>query len=263
MIQKVPSLRRRASALAGGVICAIATAFPAVADDHDALAILRSMSDFIAAQQTLHATFDSDIEVLTPALEKVQFSSSGEVMLARPDKLHVRRTGGYSDAALYFDGTTATLVSMSDNRFARLGESGTLEQFRDQMRQTGGVSLPGADLLMTDAFDILSADVIEAKHIGQGVIDGKLCEHLAFRNLDTDWQLWVATGDRPAPCKLVVTSKTLTGGPQYTLRIKTFETGVELAADAFTFTPPAGATEVALTALGDIDEIPPAAAPAE
>ena len=32
--------------------------------------------------------------------------------------------------------------------------------------------------------------------MGRGVIDGIECEHLAFRNPDTDWQLWVevATG---------------------------------------------------------------------
>ena len=40
------------------------------------------------------------------------------------------------------------------------------------------------------------ANVIDAKHIGRGVIDGVECEHLAFRNLDTDWQIWIEAGAR-------------------------------------------------------------------
>ena len=49
--------------------------------------------------------------------------------------------------------------------------------------------------------------MIEAKHIGRGVIDGVECEHLAFRNQDVDWQLWVQVGAKPIPCKYVITSK--------------------------------------------------------
>ena len=68
---------------------------------------------------------------------------------------------------------------------------------------------------------------MEAKHIGRGVIDGVECEHLAFRNFDTDWQLWVEVGDKPIPRKMVITSKTMNNAPQYTLRVKSWKTGVE------------------------------------
>ncbi len=59
--------------------------------------------------------------------------------------------------------------------------------------------MPGADLLLSNAYKALVDGVLEAKHIGRGVVDGVECEHLAFRNLDTDWQLWVEVGDRPSP----------------------------------------------------------------
>jgi len=54
----------------------------------------------------------------------------------------------------------------------------------------------------------------------RAVVDGVECEHLAFRGVDTDWQIWIETGARPVPRKYVITSKTLAGAPQYTLRIK-------------------------------------------
>jgi hypothetical protein len=101
------------------------------------------------------------------------------------------------------------------------------------------------------------ADVIDAKHIGQGVIDGVECEHLAFRTPDIDWQLWVEIGARPIPRKYIITSKTMAGAPQYTLRIKDWRTDAQVAADAFTFQPPADARKVELVALREIDEVPP------
>ena len=117
--------------------------------------------------------------------------------------------------------------------------------------------MPGADLLLSDPYAVLSADVIDAKHIGRGVINGVECEHLAFRNLDTDWQIWVRTGDKPIPCKFVITSKAVTGGPQYTLLITDWKTDAPIAADAFGLQPPAGAKKVEFKELSDIDEVPP------
>ena len=104
-------------------------------------------------------------------------------------------------------------------------------------------------------------DVIDAKHIGRGVIDGVECEHLAFRNDDVDWQIWIEIGARPIPRKYVITSKAVTGAPQYTLRIKEWKTDVQVAADAFAFKPPADAKKVDMSALSNIDEVPHGLAP--
>lgn len=134
-----------------------------------------------------------------------------------------------------------------------------MDDLIEALRAGHGVALPGADLLLTNAYEVLVAGVMEAKHIGRGVIDGVECEHLAFRNLDTDWQLWVEVGERPIPRQLVITSKTLNSAPQYTLRIKGWKTDVKPAADAFLFAPPAGAQRIEAYALIGLDELPPAA----
>src|SRR5712692_6349346 len=53
--------------------------------------ILKAMSDYVTSQKTLSVTYDSDVEVITPALQKIQFTSSGQVQLSRPDKLRAAR----------------------------------------------------------------------------------------------------------------------------------------------------------------------------
>ena len=118
------------------------------------------------------------------------------------------------------------------------------------------MALPGADLLLSNAYDILIADVLEAKHIGLGVIGGVECEHLAFRNFDTDWQLWVEAGEAPIPRKMVITSKTVNSAPQYTIRITEWKAGVTPGSHAFEFTPPEGAEELHPHALIELDELP-------
>lgn len=113
-----------------------------------------------------------------------------------------------------------------------------------------------ADLLQSKSYEVLIKDVLEAKYIGHGVIDGRECEHLAFRNFDTDWQLWVEIGPNPIPRKMVITSKTLNSAPQFTLRIKEWKTDIKLSAESFSFNPASGMKKLSPGALIHLDELP-------
>jgi hypothetical protein len=245
-------------AMLASVLVATLAAVPARAQTQasDAKSVLKAMSDYVSSQKTIELTFDSDIEVITPQLEKIQFTNSGEALLSRPDKLRAHRVGGYADVSLYFDGKTASVFGKHINGYAQFDAPGSVDQLIEALRAGHGIALPGADLLLSNSYDVLVAGVKEDKHIGRGVIDGRECEHLAFRNFDTDWQLWVEVGDKPISRKMVITSKTLNSAPQYTLRVKSWKTGVQPAPDAFAFVPPAGAKKLSPDALIDLDELP-------
>src|ERR1700722_10122061 len=227
-------------------------------DGHDAAKILKEMSDYTSAQKAISASFDSDIEVITPDLQKLQFTSSGQLKLNRPDKLRIRRTGGYADVELVFDGKTLSLYGNNAKSYVQADAAGTVDEVIDTLQAHTGAAMPGTDLFLTHSYDELMANVIDAEHIGQGVVDGVECEHLAFRGVDTDWQIWIEKGARPVPRKYVITSKTLAGAPQYTLRIKDWKTDPIADADAFAFKPPEGATKVSLDSdiMMEFDEVP-------
>lgn len=243
------------------LLLAISASFTlrANAQSGEADKILKTMFDYVTSQTTLSVKFDSDIEVITPTLQKIQFTSSGQVQLNRPDKLRATRTGGYRDVELVFDGKILTISNKDTNDFAQIEAPGSADQLIDLLRDKHGIVAPGADLLLSNAFDVIMADVIESAHVGKGVIDGIECEHLAFRNVDTDWQIWIEAGARPIPRKYVITSKAVAAAPQYTLRIKDWRTDVP--ADAFAFVRTQGAKQVALGDLTDIDEVPQGTAP--
>jgi hypothetical protein len=247
--------RKGAFALAAAALLAVAST--ARAEEGDALKILKGMSDYLASQKTISLSFDSDIEVITPDIEKIQFASSGQLLLARPDKLRAIRTGGYSDVEFVFDGRTASILDRSTNEYAQLDAPGTVDQFVDKLRDEYSMALPGADLLAANAFEVLSADVLHGAHIGRGVVGGVECDHLAFRNEDTDWQIWIQVGDTPVPRKFVITSKTEADAPQYTLVVREWKTDVQPAADAFAFKTAEGAKKLDPHAFSAFDEVPP------
>ena len=229
----------------------------AAAQENDAKAMLEAMSDYLGSLQTIQLAFDSDIEIITPQLEKIQFNNSGSALLSRPDKLRAHRIGGYADVEMVFDGKAVGIYGKHVDGYARFEAPGTVDELIHAMREGHGVALPGADLLLSNSYEVLVNGVEEAKYIGRGVIGGVACEHLAFRNFDTDWQLWIEVGEQPVPCKMVITSKTINSAPQYTIRITEWKSGIELPRGAFEFKPPQGARQLDHNALIELDELPP------
>ena len=257
-----PSPKRRLRSLCVAVAALAATmgVYPqsmALAQEVDPRVILKSMSDYLASQQTISAKLNTSIEVITPELEKIQFDSSMALQLKRPNKLKAERVGGYANVELVFDGTTLTVHDKDGKKFGQATASGSLDELIDIMRDKLAISAPGADLLGSDVYTTLNADILSAKYIGVGVIDNVECDHLAFRNADTDWQLWVKKGSEPIPCKMVITTKAVTGAPQYTLDIREWASGGPTDDQTFTFTPDAATAKVDLKEMTGLDEVPP------
>jgi hypothetical protein len=252
-------IRTSATVAAMAILVVSAGQIARAQDTQDAAKILKAMSDYTSAQKSISATFDSDIEVITPELQKIQFTSSGQMKLNRPDKLRIRRTGGYADVELVFDGKTLSLYGNNAKSYVQTDTAGTVDEVIDTLQAHTGAAMPGTDLLLSHSYDELMTDVIDAEHVGLGVVDGVECEHLAFRGHDVDWQIWIETGARPVPRKYVITSKTVAGAPQYTLRIKDWKTDPIADADTFVFKPPADATKVNLDSgvMKEFDELPP------
>ena len=97
---------------------------------------------------------------------------------------------------------------------------------------------------------------MNTKDLGSGVIRVIECDHLAFRTKEVDWQIWIAQGERPYPCRYVITSNKVAGSPQYTIDVRTWKTGAEVAADNFSLQIPTGAKKLNASDLPDYDELP-------
>lgn len=141
----------------------------ALAQKNDAKSILKTMSDYVSIQKTIKLTFDSDIEAITPQLEKIQFTNSGEALLSRPDKLRAHRVGGYAEVEMFFDGKTVSIFGKSVNGYAQFDAPGSVDQLIEALRAGHGIAMPGADLLLSNSYpDAL----IELDELPQGAEEG-------------------------------------------------------------------------------------------
>jgi hypothetical protein len=222
-----------------------------ITDSAEAKRLLKAMSDFMAAQKSLSADFDTVLEVVTPTDQKLGLASSGTVTLVRPDKIRVARSGGFADFEILYDGKAVTLLGKNANLYTQTPASGTVDQLVDVLRDKFKRPLPGADLLMSNSYDELMEDVYDSKDLGSGVINGVECDTLAFRKKDVDFQIWVAQGEYPYPCRFVVTSKLAKGDPQYTIQFRGWKFGSGVAADDFAFKNLSNAKQVELADVQD------------
>ncbi len=252
----VKMLVRCMSAVALSLIIIFGTSAGVRADEADAKRILKAMSDYMAAQTSISFGFDATLEVVTTDEQKLALASSGTLTLNRPDKIRVTRYGGFADVEMSFDGKTLTLLGKNLNLYTQLEVPGTIDHLVDELKDTYHRPLPAADLLLSNAYDEVMLDVVDIKDLGSGVIGGVECDFLAFRTNDVDWQIWIAQGKHPYPCRYVITSKLISGGPQYTIQIRDWKTGGEVAAADFGFKNPTKAKKVELKDLKGADDLP-------
>ena len=226
------------------------------ADEANAKSLLKAMSDYLAAQKAISFDYDSSLEIVSTQAQKVALASSGTLTLSRPDKLHATRTGGFSNVEMVFDGKTLTLLGKNANLYAQFEAPRTIDQLVDVLRDKYHRPVPAADLLLSDPYKELMPPVTDVKDLGSGVIHGIECDHLAFRTKEVDWQIWIAQGARPYPCRYVITSKKVTGWPQYTLDIWAWKAGSEVASDGFKLEIPGNAKKLMPGEVPELNEIP-------
>lgn len=244
------------AAVALSLIVLLGTSAGVRADEADAKRLLKAMSDYLAAQEALSFGYDATLEVVTTDEQKLALASSGTVTLNRPDKIRATRIGGFANVEMTFDGKTLTLLGKNLNLYTQIDVPGTIDHLIDELRDKYKRPLPAADLLLSNAYDALMLDVVDVKDLGSGVIGGVECDHLAFRTEEVDWQIWIAHGKRPYPCRYVITSKLLSSGPQYTIQTRDWKTGGEVAATDFRFKNPTKADKVELKDLEEMSELP-------
>jgi len=235
---------RRAASLAVAILAAASPALAGSPIDPDADKILAAMSSNLGSKTALSVDYDADHEVLDFAGQKLQYSASGSIALDRSKGFHLTRKGPFAEAEMTFDGKTISLYSKSLNVYAQLeSPGGKIEDAAEEFRASTGLDAPGADLLGSNAYAVLTEGATAGTVVGSGYVGGIACDHLAFRTDMVDWQIWISKGDNPLPMKYVITTKWVTGAPEYTLRLNNWKTGAVDTA-SFTFAAPADARKV-------------------
>jgi hypothetical protein len=237
-----------------GAALAAGPALAAEGIDPEVDQVLKSMSDFLAANKSFSVKADIDFEVVTRHGQKLQLSSFAALTVERPVGMYIERSGIFADVQMYFDGKTLTAYGKRNNAYAQLAVDGSNDDAILAYEFETGIPAPGADLLFSNPYAMLSGGIESASYIGTTRIDGIECYHLAFREENVDWQIWVQTGKTPLPMKYVITSTWDAFAPQYQIRFHDWNLQPKVARHQFDFKAPKDATKLELAAFGDSAE---------
>lgn len=70
-----------------------------------------------------------------------------------------------------------------------------------------------------------------------------------------DWQLWINAEGDPLPMKYIITTKWMTGAPQYAVRFRDWNTAPKIKSGQFDFKVPKGAKKLEVVQADDMGEL--------
>lgn len=213
--------------------------------------LLRKMSKDMAEMKTFQVDTSQVMEVVTFDGEKIQGLAESTLSVQRPNKLRTDRMGPFGGGSLFYDGSSLTFYGKRDNLYATAKAPDTLDATLDFAREQLSIDAPGADLLHSDPYSVLMEDVVSGRYLGKEVVGGRTCHHLAYRGNEIDFQMWVEDGQRALPCRFVITSKKVTGSPEYEVSMFNWKAEASIPAETFTFTPPPNAAKIDFVRVSD------------
>jgi len=217
---------------------------PAVAQviSPEAQAVLDRMTAFLKSQKTFSIDSQSTRDEVVAFGYKLQNNEHATLTAQLTNKLRVEVSGDDRERTFIYDGATLTMYSPDDEAYTQIKAPDTIGKLVDRLLGAG-IEMPMIDMLYQIHQGSLTEAVRGGVLVGDSNIDGTDCDHLAFRQGNIDWQLWVAQGDKPVPRRLLVTTRYEVGDPQYQVTMR-WNLNPKVDASTFAFTPPKGANKI-------------------
>jgi hypothetical protein len=238
------ALRAKAITLMAVATFSVAAQAQSAGISPEAQKLLKASTDFLASQKAFSTQTRNSLEIVLKSGQKIEFNHTARLSAQRPNKLRAERSGDLVDQVFVYDGKMLTLHNPKDKVYAQVPAPETLEGMLDFARTRLDIIAPAGDLIYTNAYANLMDGVTEGFVVGKAMIEGVLCDQLAFRAPHVDLQIWVQSGAQPLPRKLVITTRDLPNAPQFAVTMTQWNLNPAFTAQTFSFKPPAGAKKL-------------------
>jgi hypothetical protein len=250
MVRKILALTLLAMSLAPPGIhaqTAPAGASPPAANAVDPAAIkaLKDMGAYLQTLKRFRVSSEVTGERVLADGQKLQHSASADLDVARPNKLRAWMSSARAERELTYDGKTVTLYMPAQKYYSTIAFDGTLGALFDRLEQKYAVQLPLSDLFVFGTPAAQFDKVESAMNAGRDLVGKDLCDHYAFRSGMIDWQIWITTGKKPLPRKIVITNRADEARPQSVTLID-WDLKAPPNDAVFQFMPPKGASRIAI-----------------
>ncbi len=211
----------------------------------DAAKIMARMTDYISAAPAFSLLADTGYEVVQKNGHVLEFGSQLTLAIQRPSKAIGRfdsRDGGSSTTVL--DGEAIWVYIAKENIYDTTSQPGDIDGSLDFLSKQLGIPLQLRDFFSKDLTASLGSAVQSGYYVGESMISGVMCDHLALRSEKEDVQVWIARGVEPVPRRIVITYRQIEGQPQFWAQFTDWNFSPELSDTTFTFSPPGDAQRV-------------------
>lgn len=226
------------------VLPAAAPAWAQTGVDPEADRLLKASMAYVGALDKFAVRGRTALDVVLKSGQKIQLNTTIDATLKRPDRMRVRRGDGPDEQVFVYDGKSLTMFSPASNAYASLPAPDTVDKMLDFARERLGVVAPLADVVTSDAYAVMMDGVTSGFVVGQSMVEGVKCDHLAFRAPHVDWQIWIEQGKRPLPRKMVITTRDMPNEPQFEVVITKWDLQPRIEARNFEFVAPKGAQRI-------------------
>jgi len=212
---------------------------PAV--EPEATRILKKMTDYLGSLQRFSMdTYNLADDVLMSG-QKIQYDLTASVVIQRPNRLRAEQKGDLIKQMVVYDGKTLSIYNANAGYYASVEAPDNIDDLLHFARDTLDIVPPSGDLIFTNSYELLTANITSGVVVGKSVIDGVRCDHIAFTSPLVDFQVWIADGDKPLPYKYVLTTNDDPVRPQDITLVSNWNTAPKVREAMFDFTPPKGA----------------------
>jgi hypothetical protein len=216
--------------------------------DQNALDQLKRMSVALGAAKAFTFQTNSTVEVPAKTGQFITLFATSEFALQRPNKLRVRVTGEVPNYDFFYNGQTVTAFAPNHNLYSVENAPGTIDAMLPVVEKETGIHFASAYVLFSDPYAVLTKDLFSAVVVGSDVVQGAPCEHLAFRAPGVNWEIWIESGTRALPRRLVITYTDVMNFPRFLVEFSHWNLNPWLSNADFEFKKPAGVTEIAFLA---------------
>lgn len=203
-----------------------------------------SMSDFVESLEFLSKagsfsfTAETEYDALQGNGQKIEFGGVHKITVVRPDKVYsgiVERDGTKKE--FVFDGKDIYYADLEQNVYASVQRPGDINQAVDYFTEDLQMPLPLGQLISSDVSEMVKKEVYAGGFVDQSTINGVLCDHLAFRTENIDFQVWIASEGDPLQMRLVIDYKNAPAEPQFRATFNDWNFKPEVSDTLFVFKP--------------------------
>ena len=214
--------------------------------------ILKQACDFLKAAQKFSFKAECTDDRVYSGGKKLQYAFNLEAYVQRPDKVRINAAGDLENKQFFFDGQNITLYDRNQNHYAIIKAPGTIDTAMAKANKEYGLRVSLVDLAESNTCALMQKGVKHALYVGEGLVRGVKCHHLAFDKDNIQWQIWIEAGEKPLIRKLLITQKKLLGSPQWTAYLTDWDFSPRLKDSLFVFTPPVKATKIKFVSLKEL-----------